>query len=201
MTFLDEPGLVRAGFQFSTGGRWEAAHAFDPANPASFDLWLEGAVLDVAVEAVFRDAENRLRGFIGLRRSIDRDRATFWRALIAAAAPPFAGPRATLLSWLEHDDKPSLLEDPPDGIELGVFNQWQSAGSIALPFGRLTDAQWVTGPAWLRDGASAPICREQFWRRPEKIWIADVVSHPDDDRHVLGAALRPQSAWERSSRR
>jgi hypothetical protein len=194
MTFLDEPGLVRSGFQFATEGRWETAHAFDPASPASFDSWLEGAALDVAVEAVFRDSDNQLRGFIGLRRSTGLNRAAFWRALLAATAPPDAGVRATLQSWLEHDGQPTLLDAPPDSIELGVFNQWRSAGAIALGPGGLTGAQWATGPAWLRDGATAPICREQSWRRPEKIWIADVVSQPDGDRHVLAPSLPPASA-------
>ncbi len=193
MTFLDEPGLVRSGFQFATEGRWETAHAFDSANPAPFEAWIAGAALDVAIEAVFRDREDSLRGFVGLRRTIDGDRATFWRALIAATAPPSAGARATLMSWLTHVGKPTLLDAPPDSIELGVFNQWKSAGAIALPVGGLTDAQWANGPAWLRDGATAPICREQVWRRPEKIWVADVVSRPDGDRHVLNPALRPAS--------
>ena len=179
------------------------AHAFDPADPAAFDLWLSAAAADVAVEAVYRDTEGRLRGFVGLRRSIGPgpDRAAFWRALLASSSSPSEGPRATLLSWLKHDGKPTLLDDPPDGIELGVFNQWKSAGAIALPFGRLSDAQWATGPAWLRDGASAPFCREQSWRRPEKFWVAEVVSHPDGDRHVLAPALRPKSPSDSAAHR
>ena len=153
MTFLDEPGLVEIRLPVRNrravgNGSCRSIRA----NPAPFEAWIAGAALDVAIEAVFRDREDSLRGFVGLRRTIDGDRATFWRALIAATAPPSAGARATLMSWLTHVGKPTLLDAPPDSIELGVFNQWKSAGAIALPVGGLTDAQWANGPAWLRDG-------------------------------------------------
>jgi len=79
------------------------------------------------------------------------------------------------------------------GADIGrLGNQWNSAGPVLLHTERLTENDLHHGPDWIRQGATAPICREQQWAAPEDFWIADVVSHKEQERYVLDHWLLPE---------
>jgi hypothetical protein len=119
---------------------------------------------------------------IEFRRCLEavEDRGLFWLKVLESSRSP-KNPKDNITEWLELISQPSLLDTPADGIELGVFNQWHSAGPMALHSNRLTRKDLQIGPEWISRGSTAPICREHFWQRPERIWVADVVSRREGD--------------------
>jgi hypothetical protein len=159
------------------------------------DDWLAAADKDVAIEALYCDSSGALQGFIGFRRCLEpaEDRRVFWlKVLESSRTLKNRNPKDNMTAWLELTGQPSLLDTPADGIELGVFNRWNSAGPIALHSDRLTREDFEIGPDWIRRGSTAPICREHFWRKPERIWVADVVSRQERGRYVLDSNLLPK---------
>jgi hypothetical protein len=194
MSLLTAKGLRRSGFQFAACGRWEEAFPADAANMAALEKWLTSAGEDVAVEALFCDAAGVLQGFMGFRRDYrsTADRIGFWMAVLAASnAADTQLPRDIWDAWLRLLGVPRLHIDRADEVVLGVFNQWNSAVPYVLHANRLTPSDMVAGPDWIRSGATAPICRENVWWKPERIWLADVVSHLDGDRYFLDGDLLP----------
>ena len=194
MNLLTATGLRRSGFQFASGGRWEEAFSTDDASVGALERWLAAADKDIAVEALFCDAADVLRGFMGFRRCLDEieDRITFWTCVLAASkAMETRMPEDNWKAWLKLLDMPSLLDNPTDEIVLGVFNKWHSAVPFALRSERLTDNDIAVGPDWIRQGSIAPICREYVWWKPERIWVADVVSHREGGRYFLDPNILP----------
>jgi hypothetical protein len=194
MNLLTATGLRRSGVQFASGGRWEEAFSADDASVGAVERWLAAADRDVAVEALFCDAAGDLQGFMGFRRCLDEteDRITFWRGILAASkALETRKPEDNWKAWLKLLSTPSLLDNPADEIALGVFNKWPSAVPIVLRSERLTENHIAGGPDWVRQGSTAPICREYVWWKPERIWLADVVSHREGEGYFLDPNLLP----------
>ncbi len=194
MKLLEVRKLRRSGIQLASGGHWENAFQIDFANREAIARWLSSADSDVAIEVIFFDQSETLAGFIGFRRIIEiaDERVAFWQDILESLKDLGSeGPDVHLRACLMQLGHPPLLATSADGIELGVFNQWRSAGSIRLGSNRLTLQEREDGPDWIRRGATATICREYFWNSPEQIWIADAVSHLDSGRHILNAELLP----------
>jgi hypothetical protein len=187
--------LSRSGIQLASKGRWENAFTADFTSADAVNDWITTADKDVAIEALYCDGTGALQGFIGFRRCLERsdDRRAFWlKALESSKAFKDRNPKDDMTAWLDLIGQPSLLDTPPDGIELGIFNQWHSSGPIALHSDRLTREDFATGPDWIRQGSTAPICREHFWRKPERIWVAEVVSRQERGRFVMDSNLLPK---------
>jgi hypothetical protein len=194
MNLLTATGLTRSGFQFASGGRWEEAFSTDDASGRPLARWLAAADKDIAVEALFCDVAGVLKDFMGFRRCLDEieDRITFWTCVFSASmAMEMRKPEDNWKAWLNLLDRPSLLDNPANEIVLGVFNKWHSAIPFALNTERLTDDDIAVGPDWIRQGSIAPICREYVWWKPERIWVADVVSHREGERYFLDSNLLP----------
>jgi hypothetical protein len=155
---------------------------------------LIAAGADVAIESVYGDGSAALKGFFGFRRQIENSdqRSSFWQDVVAAsAAYESRAPGEQLAAWLALLGQPSLLGVESAGTQLGVFNQWISAGPVTLRGDRLERSELDTGPAWIRDGATAPICRERYWLAPDQIWVAEVVSTNEGGRYCLDRTLLP----------
>jgi hypothetical protein len=80
-----------------------------------------------------------------------------------------------------------MLKLPPKSVELGVFNQWRSAGTIRLTSESFVLSKIQDAPAWLQGGAEAPICKEAAWGIGDGFWVADNVSTRIDGRYYLCA--------------
>ncbi len=195
MKLLESAGLNRFGIQLASRGEWENSFAADHASSQVAKEWIAAAGKNVAIESLFCDASGDRRGFIGFRRSFEhtRDRCDFWLDVVEKTKPlELNGPREHIAVWLGLLGQPSLLDSPAKRVELGVWNQWNSAGPVLLHTERLTENDLHHGPDWIRQGATAPICREQQWAAPEDFWIADVVSHKEQERYVLDHWLLPE---------
>jgi hypothetical protein len=195
MTLLESTGLKRFGIQLASRGEWENSFAADHANSQVAREWIAAAGKDVAIESLFCDALGDRKGFIGFRRSFEhtRDRCDFWLDVIENTKPLEShGPKKHIALWLEFLGQPSLLDSPATRVELGVWNQWKSAGPVLLHSERLTENDLLHGPNWIRQGATAPICRERQWASPGGFWIADVVSRKEQERYVLAPWLLPE---------
>jgi hypothetical protein len=144
----------------------------------------------VALEAVFYDEARALAGFAGFRRTLlsPDERVRFWVPIVRQArVAQWTSPSHALEDWLRWLHLPAtiLATTPPSGFALGVFNQWKSAGAIEVGSAEPTSTDLENGPAWVREGAVAPICREMFWLVPERVWIAEVVSEKRGTRYWL----------------
>lgn len=195
MKLLECTGLRRFGIQLASCGEWENWFGADDVSSEAAEEWLAAADKDVAIESLFCDVAGGVRGFIGFRRFLENtpERCDYWLEVIERTKPlGLHGPEEHIALWLEILDQPSLLDTPAQGVELGVFNQWFSAGPISLHSDRLTGDDLQRGPDWLRRGATAPICREYQWATPADFWIADVVSNKEQDRYVLNRQLLPE---------
>jgi len=195
MKLLETAALRRSGIQLASRGEWENCFGVDPAKSQGHKEWIVAAGEDIAIESLFCDASGELRGFIGFRRSLGptRDRSDFWLNVIEKTKPlELQGPHEHIAAWLEILGQPSMLEDPAHGVELGVFNQWNSAGPVTLHSDRLTEDDLQHGPDWILRGATSPICREYHWVAPADFWVADVVSHKEQERYVLDSWLLPK---------
>ena len=195
MNWLETENLTRSGLQLACDGRWEDAIPVEQTDPAILRDWLTDTGSNIAIESVYRDASGALQGFFGFRRVLrnSNQRSSFWRDILtASAAYQSRAPAEQLAAWLALLDAPSLLSLPPEGIQLGVFNQWLSAGPVTLHHDRLDRTDIESGPAWLRNGATAPICHERYWLAPERIWIAQSASRiGSDGRHRLDPKFLP----------
>jgi hypothetical protein len=194
MTLLDHRGLTQSGVQLAADDRWENAIVPEKMSPDSLRDWLSAAGADVAMECLYCDRAGAIRGFIGFRRCLAavEDRCRFWRDAVAASPPGTGrGPSAQLRLWLKMPGCPSAIDTEPSGTALGVFNQWLSAVPVQLRADRLADSDLRDGPGWLRTGASAPICRERYWKVPDLVWVAEVVSHFENGVHLLDPSLLP----------
>ncbi len=192
MNLLELTGLKRFEIQLARRGEWEDSFSVGGKDKQTINDWVAAAGKDVAIESLFCDAAGELKGFIGFRRCLEEenDRLNFWTDVIAKAKQMTAqDPREHAAAWLAHLDQPSRLESAPDKFEMGVWNQWISAGSVLLHSDRLTESALRSGPDWLRQGATAPICLERQWAVPDEFWIATVVSRKERGRHFLDSAL------------
>jgi hypothetical protein len=181
-----------AGLQLASQGSWEDAFKVDGASKHQLDDWLTAAGPDVAIEAIFHDSSKTICGFVGLRGEIADSvgRLEFWRSLLEQTKPARGHSISQLVdAWVGQDR--SFLNREPDRRELGVFNQWRSAGAVILESDRLTASDFKTGPVWLTNGATAPICLELVWKASVEFWVAEVVSHLEGGRHFLNSKFCP----------
>ncbi len=195
MKLLDSVGLKRFGIQLAAGGKWENALVGDDLDFPSARNWITAAGPNIAIESLFCDASRNRAGFIGFRRSVEHehDRCRFWIGVIEKTKPLRSlGPKEHIALWLDLLGQPSLLASPSDKIELGVWNQWKSAGAVPLHSERLTESDMRHGPDWSRQGATAPIVREQQWNSPQEFWIGEVLSKQRGERFFLPSSMLPE---------
>jgi hypothetical protein len=194
MKWLAQDNLTRSSVQLASDGRWENAFPAESADTGTLRRWLATSGSNVAIESVYCDQGGALKGFFGFRQILEspEERTSFWQAVVeACAAFQSRAPRQQLVSWLDLLGKPSLLEMQPAGTQVGVFNQWLSAGPVTLRGERLDAADMQAGPDWLRNGATAPICREHFWMMPERFWVAEASSVMDGARYRIDPSIVP----------
>ncbi len=194
MKWLDHDNLVRSSVQLASDGRWEDAVPIESADPLALRRWLAESGPNVAIESVYRNASNGLHGFFGFRHILEdaEERESFWEGVVkATAAYQSLAPGRQLAAWLGMLGVPSMLEATPSGTQLGVFNQWLSAGPVALRGTRLSEADVASGPYWLRIGATAPICREHYWMTPERVWVAETLSVLEGGRYRIDPSVLP----------
>jgi len=194
MEWLGKDNLTRTSIQIAAEARWEDAVSVEQTDIDALRRWFVDAGPNVAIEGVYCDEARNFVGFFGFRRIIeDADqRISFWLSVIAASkAYQMQAPCHQLAAWLSLMGVPSPFSSAPAGTQLGVFNQWLSAGPVNLNDGRLERQDVNAGPAWIREGATAPICKEQFWLAPERVWIAQSVSRFDKGRYRIDPHLLP----------
>ncbi len=194
MKWLGNGDLARTSVQLASEGRWEEAVPIERTDPDALRHWLVKTGPNVAIESVYCDEASNLNGFFGFRRIIeDTDqRVSFWLSVVASSETyQSQAPGEQLAAWLSLLDVPSLLTSEPAGTQLGVFNQWLSAGPVALNKNKLAGEDIKSGPAWIRDGATAPICQEQFWLAPERVWVAETASCLDKGRYRIEPSILP----------
>jgi len=193
-SWLTNRDSIRSSIQLASNGRWEDALLIEQTGTEALLTWLEGAGANVAIESVYGDEHGNFSGFFGFRRQIENAnlRKTFWQVVIAHSQKLNAQtPADQLAAWLSLLGVPALTTSEPDGVQLGVFNQWLSAVPVDLKGERLTASDLNNGPDWLRGGATAPICKECFWLSPERVWIAELASVENAGTHVLEPHLLP----------
>ena len=179
MKWLDRNNLVRSSVQLASDGRWEDAFPIEGTDPHESRCWLAESGPNVAIESVYLDRPGFLQSFFGFRCIFEdaEERASFWEAVVTATAGyQSRDPGQQLVAWLDLLRVPSMLETKPAGTQLGMFNQWLSAGPLTLHRDRLNEADVTSGPDWLRVGATAPICREHYWMTPEQVWVAETLN-------------------------
>lgn len=179
MKWLDRENLVRSSVQLASDGCWEDAVPIESADCHALRRWLAESGPNVAIESVYCNASGDLQGFFGFRRIFEaaEERASFWEGVVKATeAYQSLAPRQQLVAWLGLLGVPYMLEATPSGTQLGVFNQWLSAGPVTLRGTRLSEGDIASGPDWLRIGATGPICREHYWMTPERVWVAETLS-------------------------
>lgn len=194
MNWLDHENLVRSSVQLASDGRWEDAVSIERTDPCALRRWLADSGSNVAIESVYCNASGSLQGFFGFRRIFEdaEERASFWEGTVKATEEyQSLPPGEQLAAWLGLFGVPSMLEAKPAGTQLGVFNQWLSAGPVKLPGTRLNKADIVSGPDWLRTGATAPICRERYWLAPERVWVAETLTFYDGARYRVDPSVLP----------
>lgn len=189
MSILEREGLLQSGIQLASAGEWESAIDVSQFTDAELQRWLLEADRDIAIEVLFDEVAGALAGFVGLRHHCDdaKKRAALWMEVVdVTRRVGSCSGRNYVAIWCNHFNKPLFIDDrTPDSFELGVFNQWRSAGSVILPSGRITGENLVSAPRWAQDGATAPICYERVWRSPLNVWVASVVSEFRDGRHFI----------------
>ena len=194
MEWLDNENLVRSSVQLASDGRWDDAVPIERTDCHALRRWLAESGPNVAIESVYCNASGDLQGFFGFRRifEVAEERASFWEGVVKATeAYQSLAPGQQLAAWLGLLGVPSMLEATPSGTQLGVFNQWLSAGPVTLRGTRLREADIVSGPDWLRTGATAPICREHYWMTPERVWIAETLSVRKGGRYQVDPSVLP----------
>ncbi len=186
MQTLKTSGLKRTGIQLASDGAWERA-----VNVAGCtEDWIQQSGENIAIEAVYLRPSGELAGFVGFRKIISdpAERSAFWHSVVSNASFSESDPASTQASlWLEDLNLSCLLEFPPKSVELGIFNQWRSAGTIRLTSPRLALSKVPNAPAWLQGGADAPICKEAAWGIGDGFWVADNVSTKIGGRYYLCA--------------
>jgi hypothetical protein len=185
-TILKATCLKRLDVQCASDGAWERAVSADGCT----DDWIKATGENIAIEAVYLRPSGELAGFVGFRKIISdpAERCVFWKSVISKAsfsAPDTPSTQASI--WLQYLNLSFLLKLPPSFIDLGVFNQWRSAGTIRLTSERFVLSKIPDAPAWLQDGADAPICKEAAWDIGDGFWVADNVSTKIGGRYHLCA--------------
>jgi hypothetical protein len=186
MKILKASSLTKFGIQLASGGAWERA-----VNVTGCTVdWIHESGENIAIEAVYLGPSGELAGFVGFRKTISDpvERCAFWQSVVSNT--PFFEPDtpSTQVSiWLENLNLSCMLIPPPKSIELGVFNQWRSAGTIRLTSERFVLPKILDAPAWLQGGADAPICKEAAWDIGDGFWVADNVSTRIGGRYYLCA--------------
>jgi hypothetical protein len=186
MEILKASGLKRFGVQLASEGAWERA-----VNVAGCTAdWIDESGEDIAIEAVYLIPSGELAGFVGFRKIISdpSERCAFWQSVVSKVS--FSEPdtpSTQAASWLEDLKLSCMLKLPPKSIELGVFNQWQSAGTIRLTSEIFVLSKIPDAPAWLQGGADVPICKEAAWDIGDGFWVADNVSTRLGGRYYLCA--------------
>jgi hypothetical protein len=179
LKLLDYPQANLASLQLAEQGNWEICLKIsDPKDP-KIENWLTNSNQDVAIEAVFHDAEARLRGFIGFRRFIESptERAEFWPDLIQKTlAAEDKAPNAIISLWRSMLGRNLRYSIENADWELGVFNRWKSDVPMHIRKAGLALGLVNSAPHWYENGAPAPICLELVWENPESFWIASDVS-------------------------
>ena len=186
MRILKASCLKRLGVQWASDGAWERAVSADGCT----DDWIKASGENIAIEAVYLRLSGELAGFVGFRKIISdpAERCTFWQSVISKAsfsAPDTPSTQAS--NWLQDLNLSYLLKLPPSFIELGVFNQWRSGGTIRLTSERFVLSEVSDAPAWLQGGADVPICKEAAWDIGDGFWVADNVSTRIGGRYYLCA--------------
>ena len=149
MKWLDHENLVRSSVQLASDGRWEDAVPIESTDPHALRRWLAESGPNVAIEGVYCNASGGLQGFFGFRRIFEdvEERASFWEGVVKATeAYQSLAPGQQLAAWLGLLGVPSMLKATPSGTQLGVFNQWLSAGPVTLRGTRLNEADIASGP-------------------------------------------------------
>ncbi len=186
MRILKASCLKRLGVQLASDGAWDRAVSADGCT----EDWIEASGENIAIEAVYLSPSGALAGFVGFRKIISDpvERCAFWQTVISKAslsAPDTPSTQASI--WLQDLNLSSLLKLAPSFVELGVFNQWRSAGTIRLTSETFVLPKISDDPAWLQGGADAPICKEAAWDIGDGFWIADNVSTRIGGRYYLCA--------------
>jgi len=94
-------------------------------------VWFRDAGEDIAIKIVYENELNELQGFVGFRRLISSENECreFWMEILAFTQSIHSQPpRCVIQGWLGKYNQPFSIETVPQTVELGVFNQWQSAG-------------------------------------------------------------------------
>jgi hypothetical protein len=186
MRILKATCLKRLGVQWASDGAWERAVSADGCT----DDWIKASGENIAIEVVYLGPSGELAGFVGFRKIISNaaERCAFWQSVVSKAS--FSEPdtpSTQVASWLEFLNLSCLLKLPPNSVELGVFNQWQSAGTIRLTSEIFVLSKIPDAPAWLQGGADVPICKEAAWDIGDGFWVADNVSTRIGGRYYLCA--------------
>lgn len=176
--------LKRLGVQLACDGAWDRAVSADGCT----EDWIQASGENIAIEAVYLSPSGALAGFVGFRKIISDpvERCAFWQTVISKAS--FSAPDTPsnqALIWLQDLNLPCLPKLPPSFVEFGVFNQWRSAGTIRLTSESFVLSKLLDTPAWLQDGADAPICKEAAWDIGDGFWVADNVSTRIGGRYYL----------------
>jgi hypothetical protein len=186
MKILKASGLTKFGIQLASDGAWERA-----VNVIGCTVdWIHESGENIAIEVVYLRPSDELAGFVGFRKIISDpvERCAFWQSVVSNK--PFSEPDtpSTQVSiWLEDLNLSCMLKLPPKSFELGVFNQWRSAGTIRLTSESFVLSKIRDAPAWLQGGADAPICKEAAWGIGDGFWVADNVSTRIGGRYYLCA--------------
>ncbi len=186
MRILKSSCLKRLGVQLASDGAWDRAVSADGCT----DDWIETSNENIAIEAVYLSPSGELAGFVGFRKIISEpvERCAFWQTVMSKASLSASDTPSTQASiWLQDLNLSCLPKLPPSYFELGVFNQWRSAGTIRLTLERFLLSKNPDAPAWLQGGADAPICKEAAWDIGDGFWVADNVSTRIGSRYYLHA--------------
>lgn len=184
MKILTASGLKKFGVQLASDGAWERAVDLT----GSTGDWIHESGENIAIEVVYLRPSGELAGFVGFRKIISdsSERCVFWQSVVSKVSfsePDTPSTQAS--SWLENLKLSCMLRFLPKSFELGVFNQWRSAGTIRLTSERFVLPKISDAPAWLQGGAEAPICKEAAWGIGDGFWVADNVSTKIGGRYYL----------------
>lgn len=184
MKLLQTSGLTRSCVQMASNGAWEEAISVADCTVE----WIEKSGENIAIEAVYTDHSSELAGFVGFRKTMPDpvERTVFWQAIISATfSCEHDTPSAQVSFWLKVLNLPPILSTPPQFSELGVFNLWQSMGTIRHSSDKFQLSKIQNAPSWLLDGADAPICMETVWDIGDGFWVASNVSTKTARRYYL----------------
>lgn len=213
------------GLQLAREGCWEEALGLGPGDPPWTEETLfawAGESTDLALEVLFRAPGGRL-AFLGIRFPLPQGGGTetghsvpgFLFRRLAACAEAFrrftgqrrpkgtSGERPFLTAFHGTLDGPLFPEgmlaafptEPPDFLEVGVFNQWRSAGSCILwrrgepPLERSALRRRLEEHSRLLRPFAAPVMLEIARRTPVPAWLGVQVSRKGPEGECLSEAM------------